>query len=256
MPEMTSYTPGMFCWDELATSNHAGAKEFYKNVFGWNANDSEYGPGNFYTTFELDGKGVAGGYGMDQAQLDRGIPPHWNVYVAVASADEATAKAKSLGANVMMEPFDVMEHGRMSVVMDPTGAAICLWQGNKHIGAQLMGNNSSFCWWELNTKDVEAAKKFYTALFGWEAGGDPNYTEWKQNGVSIGGMMQIQPEWGPVPPNWMPYVAVADADGTVEKIKANGGSIMMGPQDIPNMGRFAVCADGQRAPFAIFQSKM
>ncbi len=255
MPTMTTYAPGNFCWCELATSDQAAAKDFYSKVFGWTANDQPMGPDQFYTMLEIGGQSVGALYGMDKDQMARGIPPHWNVYISVASADESTAKAKSLGATVLMDPFDVMDVGRMSIIQDPTGAMVCLWQAAKHPGAALVGDLGAFCWWELNTHDVEGAKKFYTSLFGWETGGDPNYTEWKNGGTSIGGMMQIQPDWGNVPPNWMSYICVNDADATAAKIKELGGQVMMGPQDIPNMGRFAVCMDPQHAAFAIYQPK-
>jgi predicted enzyme related to lactoylglutathione lyase len=253
MPEMKSYDPGSFCWVELTTNNAQSAKDFYSKVFGWGINDQPMGPDQFYTMLEVGGKSIAGLYGMDKEQLARGIPPHWNVYVSVANVDESTKKAETLGATTILPPFDVMDVGRMSGIQDPTGAIIFLWQAKQHSGSALVGDPGSFCWWELNTKDTEKAKAFYTGLFGWAAGGDPNYTEWKKNDTSIGGMMQIQPEWGEVPPNWLAYVAVENADATAEKIKASGGSIMMGPQDIPNMGRFAVAADPQRAAFAIYQ---
>lgn len=255
MPTMTSYAPGNFCWCELATNDQNGAKEFYTKLFGWTPNDSPMGPDAVYTMLELDGKNLGALYGMDKAQLDMGIPPHWNVYLSVTNVDEASKKAESLGGKVVLPPFDVMDVGRMSMVQDPTGAMFALWEAKLHTGAQLTGEPGAFCWWELNTNDTDKAKAFYTGLFGWGTGGDPNYTEWKNGGESIGGMMQIQPEWGDVPPNWMSYVMVADADQTAEKAKSLGGNIYMGPQDIPNMGRFAVIADPQGAAFAIYQQK-
>jgi predicted enzyme related to lactoylglutathione lyase len=252
---MTSYAPGNFCWFELATNDQNAAKDFYSKVFGWETDDQPMGPDLFYTMLNVGGKSIGALYGMDKAQLDRGIPPHWNLYISVASADDTTTKAKSLGGKALMEPFDVMDVGRMSIIEDPTGASFCIWEARKHTGAQLIGEPGSFCWWELNTKDPAKAKAFYTALFGWSVGGDANYPEWKNGSESIGGMMEIQPEWGPVPPNWLSYVLVTDCDATAAKIKGSGGSVMMGPQDIENMGRFAVAADPQKAVFAIYQRK-
>lgn len=255
MPTMTTYAPGNFCWFELATSDQAAAKDFYSKVFGWTNNDTPMGPEQYYTTFEVDGKAVSAAYGMDKAQLDRGVPSHWNLYVSVANCDVSTGKAESLGATVVMPAFDVMEHGRMSVIQDPTGAMVCLWEGRNHHGAQSVGETNNFCWWELNTRDTEKAKAFYTALFDWTTGGSPEYTEWKSGESTIGGMMEIQADWGPVPPNWLSYVAVTNCDEIAEKIKSLGGSVMMGPMDIPNMGRFAVVADPQKAVFAIYQTQ-
>ncbi|MDP4230227.1 MAG: VOC family protein [Bacteroidota bacterium] len=250
---MTTYAPGNFCWMELATSDQKAAKDFYSKVFGWTTDDQPMGPDQFYTMLNVGGKSVGALYGMDKAQLDRKVPPHWNVYISVASADAATAKAISLGGKALMEPFDVMDVGRMSIVEDPTGAMFCIWEARNHKGAQLVGETGSFCWWELNTRDTAKAKAFYTTLFGWTVGGDANYTEWKNGDQSIGGMMEIQAEWGPVPPNWLAYIMVPNCDETVSKIKEAGGSVMMDAMDIPDMGRFAVVADPQHAVFAVFQ---
>ncbi len=252
---MTAYAPGNFCWNELATTNPASAKAFYSELFGWQVRDEEYAPGMLYTTFELAGKAVGAAYGLSPAELEKGIPPHWNVYISVASADESAAKAESLGGKVVMAPFDVMHVGRMAVVQDPTGAMFCLWEGKAHIGAAVVGEDNAFCWWELNTKNPAAAKAFYTELFGWEIGGDEHYPEWKSGGISVGGMMEIQPEWGPVPPHWLPYVMVTDCDATAEKAKALGGHLPASIMDIEGMGRFAVIGDMEDAAFAIFQLK-
>lgn len=251
--EVTAFKPGNFCWFELATSNQGGAKDFYSQLFGWGTNDQPMGPDLFYTMLEKSGKPVGALYGMDASQLERGVPPHWNIYISVDDVDAATAKAKSLGANVMMEPFDVMDAGRMSAIQDPTGAPIMLWQSAKHQGASVVDESNAFCWYELNTHDTDKAKQFYSNLFGWAVGGSPEYTEWKQGDRSLGGMMQIQPEWGEMPPSWTAYVMVDDIDQSAEKAKSLGGNVVTGPMDIPGTGRFAIVSDPQNAVFAMFQ---
>ena len=133
--EINLAKPGSFCWFELATSDQAAAKKFYGGLFGWTANDSPMGPGAYYTMFQLWGRNVGAAYTLDQAQ--QGLPPFWGTYVAVANVDETTAKAKTLGATVLAGPFDVGEHGRMSVLLDPTGAAINVWQAKQHHGVGL-----------------------------------------------------------------------------------------------------------------------
>lgn len=254
MPEVTKHPQGNFCWTELATTDQNAAKEYYSKLFGWTINDYPMGEGQTYTMLDLHGKNAAAAYTMDKAQRDMGIPPHWNYYIAVENVDEMTAKAKSLGANVLMEPFDVMDVGRMSIITDPAGATFCMWQPKQHSGVGIADEAGAFCWYELNVHDTEAAKKFYPALFGWEVGGSPEYTEWKNGDKHIGGMMQIQKEWGDVPPNWMGYVMVADCDASTAKVKELGGQAYMGPQDIPNYGRFSVVADPQGAVLGLYQS--
>src|SRR5438552_2398262 len=97
------------------------------------------------------------------------------------------------------------------------------------------------CWIELATSDRDAAKAFYTKLFGWTAKGSPEYIELHLGDRGIGGILQRLPPG--VPPHWIPYFMVDDTDKFVGDLKSLGGQVYMGPTDIPNVGRFAVVAD-------------
>jgi predicted enzyme related to lactoylglutathione lyase len=258
MTEFKSYPPGTFCWVDLGTTDGAAAKKFYGTLFGWSAEDMPAGPDMVYTMCNLKGKNVGALYEQGDDQRKAGVPPNWLSYVSVASADESTAKAKSLGGKVMKEPFDVMDVGRMSVLQDPTGATFALWQPRRHFGAQLANEPGTFTWNELLTHDPESAKKFYQGLFGWgvqsmEMGGPESYTIFQNGERGAGGMMRIAKEWGPVPPNWLVYFAVDDCDGTVKKAEKLGGQVRAQPMDIPEVGRFAPLGDPQGAGFAVIK---
>lgn len=250
MTQVNKHDPGSFSWAELATSDPAAAKKFYASLFGWGFEDSPAGPDMVYTTLKKGDRSVGALY-RDPKQTD--VPPHWNTYVTVASADASAQKAKDLGGKVVAEAFDVMEYGRMAVVQDREGATICLWQPKQHIGAQVVNEPGAMCWGELDTTDTASAAKFYTGLFGWGAKAGGDYTEWQHGGNSIGGMMKIPKEWGPVPPNWLVYFASEDVDATAAKAAKGGGKTIVPPGDIPDMGRFAVLADPQGAVFAVFR---
>jgi len=249
--------PGSFCWIELATTDGDGAKKFYSELFGWETVDNPMGPGMVYTMLNLNGKHVGALYkkGEDMQQ----VPTHWASYVCVESADETAAKAKSLGGTVIMEPFDVMEHGRMAAITDPTGANFCIWQPNQHKGVEVRGETNSLCWNELLTNDTAKAIDFYTKLFGWktktDSGATP-YTEIINGEDHIGGIMQIQPQMGPMPPNWGIYIAVADCDATAAQATSLGGRQYVPPTDIPNVGRFAVLSDPQGGVFNIIKMNL
>src|SRR5262245_37142792 len=120
MSVVTKHEPGSFCWPELATSDSAGAKAFYRGLFGWDGNDSHAGLDMNDMMLQKAGKSVGALYQMGPQM--QGMPPHWNIYVAVASADAAAKKAKDLGGKILMEPFDVMDVGRMAVIQDKQGA--------------------------------------------------------------------------------------------------------------------------------------
>jgi len=257
MATTTQHAPGTFCWPELATSDQSGAKAFYSTLFGWESTDNPMGDGASYTMLSLQGRNLGALYTMGPEERGQGIPPHWNSYVSVESADRSAAKAKTLGGTVLLEPFDVMEHGRMAVLQDPTGATFCLWEPKQHSGAGVLDEVGALCWTELMTRDASKAQAFYTGLFGWEAEAKPmgpmTYTIFLNGDRQAGGMMQITKEMGPLPPHWMIYFSVGDCDGTVAKAGTLGAKTIMPPRDIPNVGRFAILMDPQGAAFSVIK---
>jgi predicted enzyme related to lactoylglutathione lyase len=140
----------------------------------------------------------------------------------------------------------------MATLQDPQGARFAIWQPKKHIGADIINEPGTMCWNELWTPDVEAARKFYSALFDWRVKPSPQYTELYMGDVAVGGMMQADPKMS-IPPNWMPYFAVADADGALKKAKSLGVKDFFGPHDVPNVGRFVIFNDPQGARFAVIK---
>lgn len=255
--EISKHTPGTFCWVELGTTDQNAAKAFYSELFGWSVNDVPMGPDGVYTMFQLNGKDVGAAYQQGQDQISQGVPPNWLSYIAVENANDAATAITAAGGTVIMGPFDVMDVGRMAVVQDPGGATFAIWQAGNGIGAQLKSENNTFCWNELATRDVEAAKTFYSTVFGWNAvtkgDGPMTYTEIDLNGQQFGGMMKMAAEWGEMPSHWMVYFAVADCDASVQKVESLGGKVCVPPTDIPNTGRFAVLQDPQGAFFSVIQ---
>ena len=114
-------------------------------------------------------------------------------------------------------------------------------------------------WHELMTTDPKAAESFYAKVVGWTAqpfpGMEPPYTTWMSGQQPVGGLMELPAEAraGGAPPNWLLYVAVADADATVAQARSLGAKVEVGPREIPGVGRFAVLSDPQGAVFAILQ---
>jgi predicted enzyme related to lactoylglutathione lyase len=110
--------------------------------------------------------------------------------------------------------------------------------------------HGAFSWFELMTMDIEGAEKFYEKLFGWETDkmemeGGMAYNVIKVNGESAGGIMAMPPQADQMPTYWSIYVTVDDVDATAEMVKNMGGQVLMGPQDIPEVGRFCVIQDPQ-----------
>lgn len=260
MPTMTKHAPGTFCWPECATTDAAGAKQFYSSLLGWTWKDIPMGPGGAYHIAELRGAEVAAMYALDDAMRSQGVPPHWAAYVSVEDADAAAAKAQSLGGRLLMGPMDVMEHGRMAVLMDPIGATFCVWQAKQHCGVGMLGEPGSLGWTQLNASDPDKAKPFYTALLGWkvEEMASPNggtYTTWQKSDGGAGGMMAMPPGMG-APSHWLTYWMVADARAAHAKAESLGAKTFVPPTDVPGMLTFAVLQDPQGVMFAVMSTMM
>lgn len=249
MPEMTRYEHGVPSWVDIATPDPKAALGFYAALFGWEGEDMGEEAGH-YTIVTKSGKQVAA---ISPAQ-DPG-PPRWTTYVNVDDADAVAAKVAEAGGEVVVPPMDVFTAGRMAIFTDTTGAALAVWQPADHIGAQLVNEEGAFIWSELTTSDLAKSKAFYSAVFGWEWGGSDEYAEAKVSDRTIGGVMPRRPEIPPeVPDNWLVYFGTGDVDSDAEKATALGATVVFGPIDIPDAGRFAVLMDPQGAAFAIFQA--
>lgn len=259
MALVSTHAPGAFCWVELGTSDLSAAKRFYQGLFAWGLQEHEMAPGEVYSIFQLKERDAAAAYQLS-AERQPGVPPHWMIYVATANADATSARSVELGGSMIAPPFDVGEIGRMGMLIDPTGAAHTVWQGGLNPGVGILNEPGAFCWGQLNTSDPAKAEAYYKALFGWTAktgsGADGvTYTEWSNQGVPIGGMMQLPPG-SPAPSHWLPYFSVANCDEASAKAQQLGAQVYVAPTDIPHTGRFAVFADPQGAVFAVFQSAM
>jgi predicted enzyme related to lactoylglutathione lyase len=250
MPKVTSHPAGSFCWVELGTTDIQAARMFYTGLFGWTIKEVPMGEYGVYTIFQKDGQDCAAGYQLMANQ--EGVPPNWLSYVAVTDADAAVAKAKDLGAAVVAEPFDVFDSGRMGLLSDPQGAVFAVWQAKQHIGVEIRDEPDTLCWNELQARNLDVAKQFYPALFPWRMKETPDYVEWHVGEHAVGGMLQSQ--WPPEAPSvWLPYFAVTDCAGAVEKVGSLGGRTIVPPMDIPNVGTFAVLSDPQGAVFAVIR---
>jgi hypothetical protein len=253
MPERDSYSPGVPCWVDLSTPDIDGAVAFYSSLFGWDIAESEPNTGG-YRLAMLGGRPVAG----LMPHMSEGQPTVWTTYVATDDADATAERVTANGGQVMAGPMDVMDLGRMGVFLDPTGAAFGTWQPNQFAGAGVVGDPGSFIWNELQTRDMAAEQSFYPAVLGWEVEERPfggrTYTIWKAGGEQIGGGMQMDANFPPeVPSHWLIYFGAQSADDGAAKVSELGGTVMVPPDDIPDMGRFAVVTDPQGATFAFFQ---
>jgi predicted enzyme related to lactoylglutathione lyase len=120
---------------------------------------------------------------------------------------------------------------------------------------QATKQHGAFSWNELMTTDVAASKTFYAEMFGWEMRDSPmpegTYTMLTAGGRDVGGMMALPADAKGAPPAWGSYVTVDDVDQRVKRAEQLGGKVILAPQDIPNVGRFAVISDPQGAMLSL-----
>lgn len=258
MGKRTQYTPGTFSWTDLQTPDQDGAKQFYGRLFGWEADDQPVAEGVVYSMMQLGGETVAAISPQPQQQRDAGVPPVWNSYVTVGSADETLARVQQLGGQVHAQAFDVFDAGRMGVAQDPQEAFFLVWEPRQHIGASLVNGPGALSWNELHAPDLDAAESFYGELFGWKTERFPSqeidYRIIKTAaGHSNGGLSNALPPGAP--PHWLVYFGTADADATAAQVGELGGSTLMEPTDLGPGVRIAVVTDPQGAMFALYSGR-
>ncbi len=120
---------GQFCWNELITHDVAKAKEFYGSLLGWEYEDIDMG--EFTYTMFKNGEQQIGGMMQIPKDKTKEIPPHWMSYILVEDITQSLEKAKKLGAVIKMPITQVSDSGKFTVLADPTGAHIALWQSLK-----------------------------------------------------------------------------------------------------------------------------
>jgi len=252
MPTRDRAPVGAPCWVDLMTSDAEGARTFYGELLGWEAEDPapEFGG---YFNFTRDGVRVAGAMANDPAS---GMPDVWSVYLATDDARKTVDAAVSHGGQTIVPAADVGDLGTMAVVSDPGGAAIGMWQPGLHRGFGLVAEPGAPSWFELYTRDYATAVDFYRDVFRWDAhtmGDTPEfrYTTLGEGESSAAGIMDASgflPEG--VPAHWVVYFGTPDTDAALERLTALGGAVITGAEDTP-YGRMATVADPTGARFKL-----
>ena len=239
------------CWAELGTSDLAGAKRFYEELFGWRAETDPRQEAGGYTFAHLGDAPVAALSPLYQ----EGQPVAWSVSFAVPDADATAARVTDAGGSVLLGPMDVFDLGRFAVVRDPTGAAFHLWQAAAFPGAGLLNAPGSLGWVELLTRAPERAVEFYTTVFGWSVNASEHYTQWGIDGADFGGMVTMDDKFPhEVPAHWLPYFAVEDVDAAAAAATGAGGAVLIEPTAVPDGPRIAVLRDPQAAMFGVYRA--
>jgi len=239
VPERPTGTP---CWADIAVPDVERAKQFFGSLFGWDCRTDPREEAGGYTMCYLDGLAAA----AITPIWDEGSRPGWSIYLASEDADATAQAITANGGQVVMDPMDVFDAGRLTMGVDPTGAVFGVWQKGTHRGVETEYPPGAISWIELVTPDIEAAAQFYGSVFGLgteEFPGMPGYRTWMLDGIVRGGLVQLDPERSGPMAHWRVYVAVADADAACARAVELGGTVDIPPFDVPGVGRPAFIRD-------------
>ncbi|HEX6660817.1 MAG TPA: VOC family protein [Sphingomicrobium sp.] len=254
---------GDFIWYELMTSDAEGAKAFYEAVVGWNFSDGAPEFQGYRMIGRSDGGNAGGVLPLTGEMQQHGARPIWLGYISVADVDQAIASITEAGGKALMPAFDIPNIGRIAMVADPQGAPFYVMKATppepKAQSDVFSRDAVQRCGWnELSTSDAPAALDFYTSQFGWEKGdampmGDKgDYRFINQGGEMIGAIFPTAAgAFTEEQPHWRHYFRVPSITAAKAAAEAGGGSIRMGPMEVPGGDYIVVGTDPQGAEFAL-----
>jgi uncharacterized protein len=247
----TPWLAGTPCWADVTVGDVPKASAFYQALFGWDIESGGPETGG-YSICHKNGRIVAG---LSPNFGPPGALPTWTTYLAADDADAVAAAVKAAGGQLLVEPADVTDSGRMALAVDPAGAIFGLWQGGTTTGIGLANETGSLTWNEHLSRDYDTSKAFYRAVFGYDyqdvSEGAFRYAMLMVDGREVGGIGQY-PDGTPegAPAVWSAYFAVDDTDAAVTVVGQLGGSIVEPVRDSP-YGRIGVVTDNQGAVFSV-----
>ncbi len=248
MSHVTTNQPeGTPTWIDLGIPDLDQAMSFYGALFGW---DFEVGPPETgrYTMCRLQGRAVAALMPNPDPNADAFW---WNVYLATDDCDRTAERVRAAGGELLMEPMDVMEQGRMAMVRDPVGAQFGLWEGRAFLGCEVVNEPGSLVRNDLVTAEPAPAREFYAAVFDFTLDGNPDLPDFDftflrlSGGHEVGGIMGV-PD---APSAWNTTFEVADTDAVLASARANGGHAGE-PEDFV-YGRMATLTDPFGVEFSV-----
>jgi len=243
----TPWPAGTPCWIDITVPDLNKAGAFYQGLFGWEVKPGPPEVGG-YAMCEIGGRQVAA---IAPQMSEQPEPVAWVTFLASTDADDTAARIRAAGGQVLVEPMDVMEAGRLLIGVDPGGARFGVWQAGQHTGIQLANEPGTLIWSENMSRDFERNKAFYAAVFGYQFGEiAPTYSTLDIDGRPAGGIGELGPEHADRPAAWGTYFAVPDTDAVAARAVELGGAIVAPAFDSP-YGRMAVLADDQGGEFAV-----
>jgi predicted enzyme related to lactoylglutathione lyase len=247
------YHEGKWVWFDLLTHDADAADRFYSELFGWEVAAAVDGEGNPFLDISLRGRPIAAMVELDEREQDMSRA-RWIPYMSVADVDASVTLVEGRGGEVLAEPQDLADRGRIAVVRDPQGAVFGLLASATGDPPDVDAVPGGFLWNELWTPDVQTSVDFYHALAGYRhvvvdfpTGGDYDVLQAEERPRA--GVVPIPFE--EVRPNWLPYVLVNDPLAVVARVEELGGAVLLPPHEELRSGSVAIIADPSGAAITI-----
>lgn len=243
-------------WLDLSTSDVPASCEFYTRLLGWTLDEVDEDHTDFIG-FLMNGELIAGTMAKE---VEAQYPDSWSVYLATSDAEATARRAEAIGAQIILGSTPVEDLGNFVIMIDPTGAEIGAWEPKVHRGFAYIDEPGAPCWFELWTRDFDAAVEFYRSVFDWTVdttAGSPKrrYARLVSDGAGLAGVMEMTDRIPPeVPAHWVVHFEVLDVEAAVVSVDELGGSVM-GPIEDSPFGRFVTCADTTGAMFTLVQRR-
>jgi uncharacterized protein len=252
---------GDFIWYELMTPDPDGAKAFYDAVVGWTIEPQSHFPNGYRMIGRSDGKMAGGILPLTDEMQQHGARPMWLAYISVADVDASVANIERAGGKALMPAFDIPDIGRVALVADGQGAPFYIMKptppaSDPEAKSDVFSPDAQqrVGWNELQTSDVEAARRFYGDQFGWDSsefmdmGPMGEYRFFGHQGTRLGAVFNAG---NGQPPHWRFYVRVNSVSAAKAVAEAKGATIHMGPHKVPTGDWVLVASDPQGAEFAL-----
>jgi hypothetical protein len=242
---------GQFVWRELMSTDVDASVRFYTEAFGWSVEPMKMPDGVDYRVMKVGETGVGG----IMKHLVPGAPAFWSGVVAVDDVDAAASRAEAAGGKVTMPPVDLGTMGRYAGLMDPQGAMFYAWRG-QDMDLPVPGQPAvgTFCWEQLNTTAPAEALEFYARVLGWTnkpfgGGGDMKVLE--AGAAQVASVMACPPG---VPAHWLSYVVVDELTAAYDRVRQQGGKVVIERIDVPTVGAIGVIQDNVGAVIGVFEA--
>lgn len=257
---------GAFVRHDLMTTRLEIVRPFYGALFPeWSLTLEPQSSGGGFATIRMDGIEQGALVGLPD---DAPFPPYWLGTVLVEDCEATVARCQQAGGTCLLPALGVPGSCRIAVLEDCEGVSIRAMDSRGPLGRPEVFRSGHFCWDELLTRDLRAARSFYPSVFGWAATEvilpeTGPYTLFKFGASDIAGSLPLpdEPESGieaeteaeKTPACWLTYIFAADIDDRAQRAEALGARTWVTPRDIPGIGRFSIHADPAGALFGLMR---